>query len=175
MSQNTCWLPGIVDYNDYNGNWGQYENALYLIFKADFIDTKPTFENKQVNIKRHPMVGDKEEAFIHITHQDYNKDGERLPDMRRCERIRWTRSFIENHNCDITKCIECDGIKIWEEDAHKGTGKRIHLLLEKERYVVVIERRATYCVLITSFYIQYNHELRKKLKRHEKFQRLQYS
>jgi len=171
--QEVCWLPELINFSDYNGDWQKYENVIYSIFKTDFIDTAPVFQKSQVNIRRHPMVGDKEEAFIHITHQDYNKDGERLPDMRRCERIRWVRSFIENYNCDATKCSDCDGIKIWENDAQRGTDKRIHLLLEEERYIVVLERREKYCLLITSFYIQYDHELRKKLKHYDDYKKLQ--
>ncbi|MDD4494889.1 MAG: hypothetical protein PHV32_11205 [Eubacteriales bacterium] len=165
--QNNCWLPDLVEFNSYGGNWGKYEDAIYRVFKKDFIDSKPNFEGKQVNIRRQPMVNDKEEAFIHVTHQDYNKDGERLPDMRRCERIRWVRSFIEEYNCDSSKCIDCDGVKVWEEDAPRGTGKRVQLLLQEERYMVVLERRSTYCLLITAFYFEHDHALRKKLEHYE--------
>lgn len=162
--QNNCWLPCLVDYNSFSGNWKRYEAAIYAVFKMDFLDSKPTFEGKQVNIRKYPMVDDKEDAFFHITHQDYNKDGERLPDLRRCERIRWVRCFIEEYNCDQSQCVNCDGVKFWEEDAPKGSGKRVHLLLEEERYMVVVERRDTYCLLITAFYFEHDHALSKKLK-----------
>jgi hypothetical protein len=61
--------------------------VLYDIFKADFLDSKPSFEGKQVAIRSY-QENSNNEAFIHITHQDYNKDCERLPDIRRYERIR---------------------------------------------------------------------------------------
>ncbi len=166
--QNNCWLPCLEQFNDYAGDWGKYEAVLYEIFKRDFIDTKPNFEDKQVNIRRQPMVNDKEEAFIHITHQDYNKDGERLPDMRRCERIRWVRSFIEKYNCDSSQCSDCDGVKVWEEDKQpKWGGNRIHLLLEEERFMVVIERKNTYFQLVTAFYFEQDHSLRKKIRHYK--------
>jgi hypothetical protein len=168
---NNCWLPYLVDYNSFGGDWKKYEAAIYAVFKKDFIDSKPKFEEKQVQIRRQPMVNNKEDTFIHVTHQDYNKNGERLPDMRRCERIRWVRSFIEKYNCDSSLCLDCDGVKVWEEKAPKGTGKRVHLLLEEERYMVVVECRNSYCLLITAFYFEYDHELKKKLKHSERFRK----
>jgi len=166
---NNCWLPQLEYYEDYGRDWQCYETALYGIFKKDFLDSKPIFKSRPVNIRKRPIEYNKEEAFFHITCQDYDKNGNRYPDFRRCERIRWVRSFIENYQCDPTICQNCDGIKIWEEDAPKGTYKRIHLLLEEERYLVVIERREAYCLLITAFYFEQDHSLRKKLQHYQKY------
>lgn len=165
--ENKCWLPDIVYFEDYNGDWESYVNTLYAIFKSDFIDSRPIYDGMQVLYNKHPMVEDKEEAFIHITHQDYNKNGERLPDLRRCERIGWIRAFIENPECGDVDCLDCSGLKIWEE---KVRGKmRIHLLFEAERFLVVIERRGAYLMLITSFYLEHNHNMRKKLEKYKRY------
>jgi hypothetical protein len=43
------------------------------------------------------------------------------------------------------------------------------LLLEEERYMVVLERREGYYLLITAFYFDYNHALRKQLKHYEQY------
>lgn len=164
-----CWLQGLELYEDFNGNWSKYQEVIYDIFKTDFIDSKPLFEGKEVNIRKHPIEYGKEEAFFHVTCQDYSKNQNRVPDIRRCERIRWVRDFIENYNCDSSVCPDCDGIKLWEEPAPKGTYKRVHLLLEEERYMVVIERRETYCLLITAFYFTHDHALKKKLQHYRAF------
>ena len=172
MSEN-CWIPKLEyfeDYNtgdDYSKSWQSYQDVLYEIFKRDFIDSHPTFEDKNVNIRRHPMSFGKEEAFFHTTCQDYLKDGERVPDFRRCERIRWIRAFIENYNCDPSRCDDCDGIKVWSEPYKNTT--RVHLLLAEERYMVVLERRESYCLLITAFYFEHDHALEKKLKHYEAY------
>jgi len=165
--ENACWMPPLELYEDYKSDWKAYETALYGIFKTDFIDSKPMFEGKQVNIRKHPMEYDKEEAFFHVTCCDFGKDNNRVPDFRRCERIRWVRSFIENYNCDPANCPVCDGVKVWEEPA--GTNKRVHLLLEEERYLVVLERRAQYCLLITAFYMEYDNNLEKRLRHYYKY------
>lgn len=121
-----CWLPAYEYYEDYD-SWQEYEDTLYSIFKSDFIDSHPQFDGKRVNIRRHPIEYGKEEAFFHVTCQDYLKNGERVPDLRRCERIRWVRAFIENYKCNSALCDECDGVKVWKVPYKRNF--RIHMLL----------------------------------------------
>lgn len=168
---NTCWLPQLECYQS-NTDWQEYEDLLYEIFHHNFIETIPHYNGKQVKIKRYPIDFNKEDAFYHVTCKDYKGEGTRDPDMRRCERIRWIRAFIDN-NCDTTNCSECDGIKVWVEP-YKNK-KRVHILLEEEKYMVVLEHRAQTSahpenyLLITAFYFDYEHALEKKLKHYEKY------
>jgi|GEM_PF-7054740 hypothetical protein len=46
-----CWLPKLEYLNDYKGAWINYENALYIIFKNDFIDSSPFFKNQKVSLR----------------------------------------------------------------------------------------------------------------------------
>lgn len=146
---NCKWLPKLEPYNTAT-EWKEYEDFIYGIFKNDFISTYPNFENKRVKIRYHPIEFGKEEAFFHVTCQDYSKDKdrERAPDLRRCERIRWVRKFIENYNCN-ENCEPCDGVKVWLKPYNKN--ERVHILLEEENYMVVLEKRDTYCLLITHY------------------------
>lgn len=161
-----CWLPELELNSNYNGKWIDYENILYEIFKSDFIESNPLFDNKKVVIRREPYINGKEEAFYHITCQDYCHDNNREPDLRRCERIRWVRSFIENYSrCDPSLCMNCTGIKIWSEPY--GKHSRVYLLLEEQKYIVIVENRMNYNLLITAFYIGQEHYMRKLLKRYQ--------
>lgn len=159
------WLPDLEYYDDRYSEWKEYEDFLYSIFREDFIDTVPLFDNDRVNVKRYPFEFGKEEAFFHTTCQDYSHNGDRVPDFRRCERIRWIRAFIDYHTCDPINCEDCEGIKIWWED-YKGRD-RVHLLSEEEKYLVVLEKRTGYYLLITAFYYDRDHSLRKALKRYK--------
>ena len=153
--ENNCWLPQRVFFEDYNNDWAKYEEELYKIFVNDFITTRPMFESKQVNIRKKPIEHGKEEAFFHVTCKDYFKNRERVPDFRRCERIKWVKSFIENYQCDPTQCYKCYGVKVWSEPYKSKT--RVHLFLEEEKYMVVLERRNRYYLLITAFYLEHEH------------------
>lgn len=94
-----CWLPELEYLAQYENIWSIYESALYSIFKSDFIDSYPLYKNTRVNVKHYPIEYGKEEAFFHTTCKDYTGNGARVPDFRRCERIRWVRAFIENYDC----------------------------------------------------------------------------
>lgn len=167
MIYEECWLPELVECEDI-AKWEAYENLIYQIFKADFIDSHPLFRGTEVRIRKHPMTLEREEAFWHVTCCDYSKDGDREPDLRRCERIRWIRAFIENCDCKRPQCIECDGLYVWSTIYNKTKRPRVKILLEDERYVVIVELRERYCLLITAYYLDQNHSLRKLLKEYEK-------
>lgn len=159
------WLPPLIEY-DSSEQWVKYEDGIYNIFKDDFIDSYPIIDGFRVNIRYHPIENGKADAFFHVTCQDYMNIKDRSPDFRRCERIRWVRKFIENMDCNQT-CNLCEGLKVWDKP-YKNT-YRTHILFEKEKFMVVIEKRDKYYLLITAFYFDRDHTLGKKLKEYEQY------
>lgn len=163
---NCKWLPSLLPCQ----NWAEYEkylNHIYQIFIKDFVDTVPCFENKKVQIRHFPQVNGRLQAFYHITSSEYIPDDDRYLDAKRCERIKWPRAFIENYLCDPCECLDCNGIKYWEEKY--GANQRIYLLFEEAKYVVILERRPDYILLITAYYLDYPHSLRKLLKKYNQY------
>ena len=114
MDMAVCWLPEL-EYCDDLSQWAEYEEMIYDIFIDDFITDVPQFKGKDIKIREYPRIDGKEESFYHVTCKDYFKTMERNPDLRRCERIRWVRAFIENYNCDPKLCEDCEGVKVWCE------------------------------------------------------------
>lgn len=163
---NCCALNEIIDFNKF-GDWNSYENKLYSIFHKDFIYNSTIFNDKRVQIRKHPIVYEKEQTFFHITSTNYSFNGDpndRIPDFRRCERIHWIRPMIEI-NSNSTCGLNC--LKIWPE---KMRGKvRTNILNEKDKFLVVLEEREEYVLLITAFYIDRKHTLQKKLKSYNKY------
>ncbi len=83
------WLPDLVLFEHYENNWDKYLVVLYEHFKEDFVYQKPVFKGKKLAVKRYPLTDDgKEATFWHIISEGKTADN-RLPDLRRCERIRW--------------------------------------------------------------------------------------
>ena len=153
----TCyWLPDLMSYKDYP-NIDVFDDAVYKVFKRDFIDSSPNFNAMIVKIKYRPYHDGKEEAYFHLTSKDYYHGPSRDIDVFRCERISWVRKFIENYDCNKQICKECAGMKMWSQP-YKNT-VRIKILLYEEKYLVILEKRKDYYLLITAYYVDQKHRL----------------
>ena len=154
------WLPDLVLFEDFGGDWGKYLDALYAYFKKDFVDGKPVFRGQRLGLKRHPLSQGKEATFWHMISEGKGED-ERLPDFRRCERIRWPKPTIEHSGEPV--------IKVWENERRGET--RICLWLEAEEYLVVLAKRKGYLLPWTAFMVTLPHEKRKRQKEYEAYRR----
>ena len=152
------WLPALLLLEQYEGDWERYIEAVYQYFKTDFIDSKPQFENKSVGLKRYPLFKQKEYTFWHCTSEG-EEEQERIPDIRRCERIRWPRPIIEH--CDY-KAIRC-----WCNK--RSSDKRILLWFYQEDYLVVLADRKKYVLLWTAYPVIYEHTKEKLMKEYEDY------
>ncbi len=137
-------LPEIIDFNDY-GNWDDYIEELYAVFKRDFIDSIPLFRGIKLGLKKHPEFQGKEATFYHVTHEGQDEN-DRTPDLRRCERLEWLRLVIEN--CDAW------GLKVWKKVVRSD--KRILILLEQDDldYLVILSERNGYLLPWTAYSIR---------------------
>lgn len=153
------WLPGLMEFNDYGGNWKVYLEAIYAVFEADFVTSSPTFRGRKLGLKRYPVEAGKEATFWHLISTG-KVEADRLPDLRRCERIRWPRPLIENeHSPEVL---------VWTEP-YGSKDDRIHIYLTDERYLVVLADRGTHILPWTAYYIEYKNSHEKYLKRYERY------
>ncbi len=158
MSESHDWLPSMVLFSDYSGDWDRYLDALYTYFKQDFIDSKPVFQGRRIGLKRHPMTDGKEATFWHMTSEGQD-EANRIPDFRRCERLRWPRPVIENS--------EDAKVKWWV--SVKRNENRIHIWREDEDYIVVLADRRGFLLPWTAFLIKWEHTRRKLRKEYEAY------
>lgn len=170
MTLNCEWIPEIISLSDFDGDWYRYDEYIYSIFVRDFIENPMIFNGKPLRIRRHPMQCEKEQAYFHVTNKDSSLSttdpNDRIPDFRRCERIEWIRLFLEHYDCN-RGCSGCNGIKVWKEP-YKGN-KRWHFLFEEFKFLVIIEERVEYFLLISGFYIFNDIVMSKKLRRYNRF------
>lgn len=153
-------LPKIIEINGFGGDYSSYIDAIYEVFYEDFIKHKTCFGSKELKLKFKPRFQNRAYTFYHMTHKGENED-ERLPDLRRCERIGWAKPCIEN-------VIRWD-LKFWRQ-SRKNSQNRVCILLnvaDDYDYFVVLEVRETYVLLWTAFVSLYTHETRRKLKEYD--------
>ncbi len=155
------WLPEKVLLTEFEGDWSRYFQAVYEIFKRDFVDTKPFFRGRRLGLKSHPEYEGKSATFWHMISEGA-VESERTPDLRRCERIAWPKPIIEN-STDAA-------LKVWAEP--RGSNQRIHIWNEAEGYLVVLEDRRDYLLPWTAFYVEREHQRGKYTKRWKRFEEL---
>lgn len=154
MSPEPSWLPPLMLFEDYGGDWSRYLEATYLVFKADFIDDWPYYRGLRVKVRLRPCHRHIEAGFWHITSEGPVEE-ERLPDLRRCERIRWPRPLILHAD---DQCV-----KAWTEKRQGDS--RVHLWLEDVGYLVVLSVKGDSAVLVTAFPTLEDHQRRKCARR----------
>lgn len=158
MTDAPDWLPSLVLFNDYGGDWQAYLDAIYEFFKQDFVDSKPVFQGRRLGLKRHPLTHGKEATFWHLIQEGATEE-DRTPDFRRCERIRWPKPIIE-HDAENT-------IKIWSNQ-RRGE-QRICLWFEQESYLVILADRGTYILPWTAYLVEQPHRQRKLQREYEEY------
>lgn len=156
--QPTDWLPTLVEFSASGGDWHRYVEVLYEHFRRDFLDTTPNYPGRRWAMKRHPVFKDKEATFWHIISEG-PVESERLPNFRRCERIRWPRRIIDA--CDTGR------VRCWPQE-RKGE-RRIAMAPTDFSYLVVLADRNEYVLLWTAFHVEHGHERRKYEKEYNAY------
>ena len=153
-------LPALLVQSDFN-SWNEYFEIVYQAFSDDFIKSPAIFRGKKLGLKKYPLIDGKEYTYYHFTHEG-EIEINRLPDMKRIERIKWPKPII-------TKC-EIWGIKVWPQ-IRKGKN-RICIwleLIDEPDYIVILDVRKNYILPWTAFVLEYTHEKRKKQKEYDMY------
>lgn len=153
MASPPDWLPQLLLLEHYGGDWEAYFSELYAVFRSDFVATLPTFRGQRLSCKRHPLTEGKEATFWHLISEG-KVEAERLPDIRRCERIRWPRAIIEH--------ADDPAIKSWANE--RQGEQRILLWMEEQEYLVVLADRQKYVLIWTAYTVTRHHQKEKLRK-----------
>ena len=158
MTESSSWLPDLVRLQDSGGDWSRYVEDIYRYFQEDFVHSKPSWPQRRWAVKRYPVYDGKEATFWHLISEGKTED-ERVPNLHRCERIRWPRPIIDN--------AREDNVKLWLTE--RGRSKRIVLAQEDFSYVVVLEDRSEFVMLWTAYPVERCHRRRKLEKEYEAY------
>jgi hypothetical protein len=104
-------------------------------------------------MKRHPLYQGKEATFWHIISEGED-EANRLPNFRRCERIKWPRCLID--------AVATNRVRCWKQ-VRKGD-HRVAIATSDFGYLVILAERSDYVLLWTAYPVERKHE-REKLRR----------
>ena len=151
-------LPKLIELSEFGGDFAQYLEAVYEIFTEEFIRNRPSFRGVRLGLKKFPISDGKEATFWHMTSEGDDEQN-RLPDLRRLERIRWP-SFIINSS-------EHPYLRVWENT--RGTKTNVLILHEAENYVVILRKGNGYLLPWTAYLIEHEWRKKKFLKEYEEY------
>lgn len=85
------WLPDLFPVDPWQHD--TYD-MLYDLFEQDFKETQPVYLGQRVWFFPETEDG-KEKIIWHLTTREDYDAADRMPDLRRCERIPWARPAID--------------------------------------------------------------------------------
>lgn len=158
MADHYLELPELIELSQFGGNFARYLEAVYEIFVDEFVRRKPVFRGTRLALKKYPVTDGKEATFWHITSEGEDEQN-RIPDLRRLERIKWP-SFIINNS-------EHPYLRVWENT--RGTKTNVLIMHEYEKYVVILRKGNGYLLPWTAYIIEHEWRRRKFIRECEEY------
>lgn len=152
-------LPPLVLLEESQGDWPRYLALLYGFFRRDFVDSHPSWPGKRVGLKRYPEYEGKSATFWHFISEG-SDEAERIPDLRRCERIRWPRAIMDRF---ALQRPAPEAELVWWK-SWRGRDESFVLALADFSYVVVVADRGEFVLPWTAYYVPQQHRQNKLRK-----------
>lgn len=145
-----------------------YLDELEARFYVDLVNAglvwKPNAS--RLTLRRIPEIDGRHATFWHMISAGSGTESERLLDPERCRRLHWVRQIIDGFNEDFP--YE-HSVRWWKSDRTRSPGDRYAIATTDYQYVVIVEQRQTYALLITAYYVEYDYRRRKFKREHDSF------
>jgi len=158
------WLPPLIELSDVDGDPTLWLETLYKSYTVDFIENPPEIKGKPV-LRDSKLLNGKEITFWHIVE---GSDKEGMTGVEdRYSRIGWVKPILE--------AAGTNKVIAWKKEVrmkNRRKRERIHAATVDFSYLVVIEEREKYFILITAFPILYGSKrikLKEEAARYPKF------
>lgn len=131
----------------FGGDWEKYLDNVYEAFLETFVRSDIQFQGCRVTAPYRPESKGRHFSFWHVIseapHPTNRNEEDRLPDLRRCERIRWIAWAIRQTNAD-------DSEVAWWENT-RGRDTHVVIWAKEWDFAVILGKRRDYYVLKTAY------------------------
>jgi hypothetical protein len=135
--------PQLITLEQHQGDWDAYLVEIHKKYMQYVVNGKLSLKGLPIRFKHHPAHNKMGYSFWHAISEG-PIEADRIPDLRRCERIHWIPWVINNIKDEIEHFITW-----WE--AKRKSESTIVLFFEEENYVVILARRRDYYLFKTAF------------------------
>ncbi len=143
----------------------EYIEQLYSIFLNTLIRRHLVWRpnGKRLTLRRQPEIQGRHAIFWHVISGGMGEEAARTLDPERCRRIGWIGLVIEQFNRDWPQERQ---IHWWVSSRSRGSTKRYLITINDFSYIVVIDEKPDYAVLVTAYYVKQPHRQRKLRNEH---------
>lgn len=131
----------------FDGDWPSYVEAVYEAFVETFVQSDVQFRGRRVTAPYRPESQGKHFSFWHVIseapHPSNRNEEDRIPNIARCERIRWIAWAVRQANAGTA------GISWWENA--RGRDTHVVIWAEEHDFAVILGKRRDYYVLKTAY------------------------
>lgn len=130
----------------------EYLDVLYQTFLTDLVrgDLHWKTPATKISLRRQPEIAGRHATFWHIVSGGSTAEVERELDAERCIRIGWIRPLIEQFNSDFP---DERLVHWWVSPNPRWRGYRYGLATDGYDYVVFIDERRDFALLISAYYV----------------------
>lgn len=130
----------------------EYIDLLYSYFLRDFIDNPLPwkYDGLTLSMRRMPEIHGKHAVFWHIISCGNTNEASRTLDYNRCTRFHWIPIYIKEFNNTFPNVDQL----CWWIDTKRSSHPRYLITRTEFDYIVIVEERPTYALLITAYYIE---------------------
>ncbi len=150
-------LPDLLPFT---GDWLSYEDDLYRTYLTRIVNANLSFNGLPIKCQYRPPSKNKHFGFWHVISEGDIED-DRLPDLRRCERIGWIAYLIADVGTDTE-------ISWWENK--RGSNTHVVIWHERENFAVILARRSNFYLLKSAYCVE-SHRRKAFIREREKFWR----
>ncbi len=145
---NSLTPPPLNVFSGDTEEWDSYQESLFEIFRTTILEAGLTFQGVKIQCRRQPEYQGKHAAFWHLISEGERED-QRTPDFRRCERLAWVAWIIQN--------ADKKEISYWE--SKRGRETNIVLWNEQSEFAVILGKRNGYYLLLTAYAVIEEHRI----------------
>ena len=131
----------LPDLMPLQGEWADYVDAIYQVYVEQVANGGLTFNSLRITCQFRPESQGKHFGFWHVISEG-DSESDRLPDLRRCERITWIAYLIAN--------VDTDADITWWGNK-RGTNTHVVIWHEAENFVVILAARNGYYLLKSAY------------------------
>lgn len=147
----------------------EYIDTLYAGFLDELVNSHAQWSpnGTKVSCRRHDEMYGRHASFWHCVSGGSSDEELRILDHGRCARVHWIRPILDHFNSVYPDAGS--GSINWWISSRNPRAPRYLIANSDFSYVVIVDERTDYALLVTAYCVEQKHRRRKLQREHEEY------